>query len=682
MKKDKNMEVSLNTPFRYAEQFSTLLKEKNSLVYTGEGRKWLEQNYLHLRRIVIMELKVIRKWEPSHVTEIGEYPRQAVSIPRWKYPLAYLFFRRLRLKLFFLSNRERIYENTRQFYVWLQNLLYLRDPIIQSIEEDFDYLQSALDQLKENLENHRLLNPAFEANVFPDLLSSMPSGRWSVPVFRRMSILFPCELISSSHIINLMRKAIVERHKREIEQSVGSTGKAAQIVINNLEVFHAYLAGDTDEKESPSSKESLASDELYNQRSTKWIDRFYLDALEQISRSRKGSLAYATLVMDTISQLKQTSWFKIRRKFIMQGLKKVAHTVSESKGQLHKATTKGEAWYYQLINEKLKPAMGITHKVKVHSKHMAVDHRWLETLHVPPQLSEVILDRKNPALLIIPPHVQDMIEMLKTHYYQNHTGNLLFLTEHMSGSFGVIGYLLTIHFREQKHRIYRHTITRALKELPDFEEPVIFLDNFERMLLIDEENFAFAESLVEQIMSSPKLMVISVNQMVAEHIQAAIPAFSRFLFEINLSKYEFQHFKSIIEKRMLISGFQFEYRNETLFWANLYQISSGIPGVGLRIFLRCATQIDNDRIMLSYNLPNPKEYFQSLALKELIILKKILMHPYLEIEAINRADVQRTRIAIHNMYNKGLLIHRGSRYSIRPELYGSLRDYLTQINLA
>jgi len=669
------MEVSLNTPFHHAEQFSSLLKEKSSLVYTSEGRKWLEQNYRHLRRIVMVELRVIRRREPSHSTDFAEYPRQATPIHLWKYPLASLFYRRLRLSLFFLSNRERIYENTRQFYVWLHNLLELRDPIREAIEKDFDHLQAALDLLKENLESHRLLKPEFETRAFPDLFSPLPSGRWSVPVFRRMSILFPREWVSTGSIISAIRKAIVERHKREMEQLVGSIDKSVQIVINNLEVFHAYLAGDADEKESP------VSDELYSQRCAKWIDRFYQDALEHINHSRKASLAHAAMVMDTIAQLKETSWPKIRRKFIMEGIRKVAHTVSESKGQLHEATTRGEAWYYQLINEKLKPAMGITHKVKSHSKNMTVDPRWLETPRVPPQLSEVILDRKNPALLVIPPQVPAMIEMLKTHYYQNHTGNLLFLTEHMSGSFGVIGYLLTTHFREQKYRTYRHTITRVLKDLPDFEEPIIFLDNFERMILINEENFAFATCLVEQIMRSPKLVVVSVNQMVAEHLQAAIPAFSRFSFEINLSRYEFHHFKSIIEKRMLVSGFQFEYNNEVLFWANLYQISSGIPGVGLRIFLRCVTQIDNDRIMLSYNLPNPREYFQSLALKELIILKKILMHPYLEVEAINRADIQRTRLAIHNMYTMGLLISHGHRYAIRPELYGSLRDYLIQINL-
>ncbi|MEW6378588.1 MAG: hypothetical protein AB1611_03150 [bacterium] len=670
------MEVSLDTPFHHTERFLELIEGKSSLVHTREGREWLDQNYRHLRRIVMMELKVIRKWEPCHCAGFVEPSNQARLIPRWKYPLTCFSSRRLRLNLLLLRNRERIYEQTRQFYVWLRKLLECRDPIRQAIEKDYDDLQSSLDLLKENLVNHRLLKPEFRTGDFPDLLSHLPSGRWSVPVVRSMSILFPREWISSESVIGVLRKAIVENHRRETEQLLGSLNKSIQTVVNNLEAFQAYLAGDTDEKESSSFAE------VYNQRSARWIDRFYQEAREQISRSRKRSLANASTAMDTVVQLKQSSWPKVRRKFILRGLKKAAHTVSETnKSQLHQATARGEAWYFQLINEKLKPAMGITHKAKVHAKSLTVDPRWLETPRVPAQLSEVILDRKNPALLVIPPQVLAVITLLKTHYDQNHTGNLLFLTDHMTGSFGMIGYLLTTHFRDRKYKIYRHTITRPLKELPGFDEPIVFLDNFERMLLIDEENLALAMHLVEQVMNSSKLMVISVNQIVAEYIRAAIPAFSRFLFEINLSKYEFSSFKSIIEKRMLISGFQFEYSNEALFWASLYQISSGIPGVGLRIFLRCVTPVDNDRIMLSYNLPNPREYFHSLALKELIILKKILMHPYLEIEAINRADIPRTRMAIHNLHNMGLLISRGTRYSIRPELYGSLRDYLMQINL-
>lgn len=667
------MKMNLQTPFDHVERFAKTIKDNPSLWSTQEGQTWLHLSLRHLRRTTVLELKVLRRGESSNLVLLNDPPTSRSALPYWSRPMIPYFSARVKLELFWLQRKEGVFESTRQFYFWLSRLLQTEAIIREVMEKDFADLKGILRMACQALAERKAPSLDFTIKALPNPFSPLGEGKWPVPLVRSLRLLHPRERISSHSLVEVIRKALEESYRRQMEHLWKDFRKSMDTTLHYLEVLHAYRMGDTTAK---------GLEEVYLQRSAKLIDRFSQEMLGQINSAQESSLAYLTIVFATLNHLKTSSWLRVKRQFAFQELKKIAHQVGEKRGRLHEATARGEAWYHQLINEKLKPAMGISAKVKIQARHSFIDQRWTQVPHVPQPLAEVILDQENPSLLVIPPQISAIMNSLQEYYQQHQTGHFLFQTDHLAGSFGMLGYLLTLHFPGRKYRIYRPEFTKPIQRVPDFEEPILFLANFERMVLIDEDHLSMAMDLVEQAMILPKLVVISMNHLTAEYLRAAIPSFSRFLFEINLHKYEFVYFKGIIEKRMVISGFQFSFQDEALFWSRLYELSSGIPGVGLRILLRCVNRIDGDKIMLSCDLPQPRDYFHGLALKELIILRKIYMHPYLEIEAINPADVQKTRLAVANLCSMGLLISRGHRYALRPEFCGCLRDYLMQTNLA
>jgi len=490
------MEVNLTTPFKHTERLLAQIREDPFLVRTREGTGWLRDNLRHLRRTVILELKLLRRGKSFHLAEYALPPCEKSPLPFWMYPSASLFRFKAHTTLLILGRWERVHEEVRQFHLWVRRLLDLRGPIEHAVEQDFRQLTGMLEEVRISLAERRTPAFTFTAASLADLFSPLSEGMWKIPLLRSLWLPFPSERIVAGRAIDLVSRALEENYRREMDRLLKSIKESLQRTVQYLDAIHAYLRADADEGDTHG---------IYLQRSGRLIEHFFAGSIEQVNHTRKRIDAHLSAVMDTIDKLCNVPWYKVHRALVLRGLREKAHRVRATKEQIHRITTRGEARYLQFINERLKPAMGITPKVKISSRSATVDPRWTEDPRAPEQLADVILDRKNPSLLVIPPQVLDAFSSLQGYFQQHQRGNLLFQTDHLAGGFGMVGYLLPLRFPDAKYRIFRHTLTMPLSKLPDFDEPIVFLDNFERMVLIDEEHIPLASDLVEQIMGSPNL---------------------------------------------------------------------------------------------------------------------------------------------------------------------------------
>ena len=667
------MRVGKYTSFDHAKTLRRAIEDHGAALLSPEGSRWMLQRFGQVSRIMDMERRVLRLSEATETDAPETFVPQETPASVMQKIAARLRRRRIIINLWEMGQRETYYEETRAFFQWLEYIEQLKPIALRVIDEDFEDLANRIEVRKNALLQRELPGLGYMPLDLEILIAWLPVAKWKVPLLRGRRLVLAAESIPAEKIVGILRRNVVNIYREELKELLEHIEAASTVTKEYLDTLYSYLQG-----------ESLAAeelDEVYHRRAKPMIDRLYGDLEAAVLETHGNVTRAAAEVFDTLADLRHHRWFNVKRKYLASGLGRHLTDIGEARQRLGRVADKGESRFSEWVNENIKPAMGITQRVKIQVSAAVLDPVWTKTPDVPEGLAEIMLDRRNPSLLIVPDPVTETMKAVKQFYRENGYGSLLFTTDHLAGSFGMIGYLLSIHFKGEKYRIYRQSATVPIRRMAEFEENVIFIDNFEKMLLLDEDHQPMARELIEQITTSRKLFIVAVNQTVAEHLKGAIPGFSRFLYELHFGKYEFSAFKRIIEKRMVISGYQFEFVDENAFWSKLYAVSSGIPGVALRIFLRCIVSAKGQNIVLDYALPSLKDVFAKLGLDELLLLKKIYMHPAIDIEFLAAGGNGVTRTMASNLQQVGILIAAKNRYSVRPELYGALRDYLMQTNL-
>jgi len=667
------MRVDINTAFNHVARLQDEIRAHGNSLLCREGALWLQSRFRQTIDVLAMEQRVLRQHEGFDAPDPAEFSPPDISPSIVHKTMARLRRRRVLMNLWHMAQQEKYYEQTRMFYTWIEYLEQIKPVFLRVIDEDFEDLANRIETLRLALLKQELPVSGFIPLDLEVLISWLPDGKWQVPILRGNRFILATETIPAKKMLGIIRQNVVAVYHEEFTELLKDIQSSSTETKEYLDALYAYLQGESIDQQELS--------EIYHRRAEPLIERLYHD-LEAMVLEVHGIVSKeAAEVLEALAGLKNNRWFSVRRKYMTSGLGRHLAELGEARHRLSKMADKSESRFTEWINENIKPAMGITQRVKIQVSAAVLDPAWTKDPDPPADLSDIMLDRRNPSLLIIPAPVTETVKAVKQFYRENGYGSLLFTTDHLAGSYGMIGYLLSVYFKGEKHRIYRQSATVPIPHMAEFEENVVFIDNFEKMVLLDEYHQTMALELVEQITTSDKLMIVAVNQTVAEHLKCAIPGFSRFLYELNFVKYEFTALKKIIEKRMVISGYQFEFVDENDFWAKLYAASSGIPGVALRIFLRCIASVKEQTITLDYSLPGLKEIFGKLSLEELLFLKKIYMHPSIDIELLDSDGNGKTKTMATNLQQMGILIVNKKRYSIRPELYGALRDHLMQTNL-
>jgi hypothetical protein len=658
--------IGRETPFRHAADLKRALREHaGRLIRHAEGRRWMADASNWLKAVLGAQVEVLRNKDSIKVPAMGAVP-QPDSAGDWIPLRGLLMWLRLYLALWQACDREPILEETRRFFAWLQRFLALHGKVQETVSDDYAQLQDELNRIAEELRRNGRSSLKLEP---ASIEINMESEVWQVPVFRKLWSLFPRERITSAALVEaatlLIRRPHAEGFSALIEQINISLGETQ----NFLTSVRVYLKSDTENEEEFLQKYSARADQL--------IGRFVAEADAARKEKRAAIGRGVAAIYEAFKELETQPWFRIRRRFVVRGYFRLNDQLKQLEIRYQAIRRDAEYRLNTWLNEELKPAMGLAQVVKIRVVKNGLPSAWIETPALPPSLSGIFRDRDNPALLLPPRPVLKTMQLAREAYDQSHGTDFLFLTDNMSGGFGLVNYSLSLYFGDQNYRVYRHRVTRQLDALPAFEEPVVFLENFERMILLDEKGIPKAVELIEQIVQAPNVFILTVHQLAAEILRLAAPAFNKFGWEVNLTQYEFEAFQRIIEKRMVVSGYKYVFVNEAAFWGKLYQASSGLPGVGLDLFLRCLRVVKDDRVEVNYALPPIRDHFERMSIDSLLLLRRVYMQSYLSFDNIPRNEHQMANALVQI----GILVLQKNRLFIRPQFFGAIRDVLHVRNL-
>jgi|GEM_PF-2305195 len=674
MSKTLSIDIDLKTPFNHVAKFRQEIKEHREKLSSAEGQQWLSNCFARRKRIVQVEREVLLNWDFKESTNLEAFP-ETTTAKSFISRVLFLFTRFwIFINLLYMGNLERQYESARVFYHYLLNIQKIKSFLLKVVEDDFDRLMMEMKKQESNLLQADTSTTSFVPSNLSAAVEWLPDKTFHVPYFRGLSFLRPKESIKGKKLTQLLNEKIADFYTKQISILVKKLNARSVNTTEYIQILKAY------QSEEDESAENITN-ATAKQRIERLVNTFTREFKKEWDCSKKDIEFRIVEIADTIVSLRTRRWISIKRKLWVSEGDRLKDFFSKIKNSIAEKYAAQEEKFGLWLNEKIKPAMGLTQTVKIQSSFSKLDDRWINPPVVPDDLSDILLDRHNPSLMVVPDPIVKMLEKLKTYYKANGSGNLLYITDHQTGSFGLIAYLIKKNFSDLTFRVYRQKKTMPIKKLAEFKEDVILLDDFEKMIYLDEDNIQHAANLILQILESDKLYILSIHHATAEQLRLAVPAFSRFLFQVDFSKYEFESFREIIAKRMVVSGYTFEYNDENEFWSKLYQASSGIPGIGLKLLLRCVQKISQQTVNLEYNLPGLKDFFSKLSLEELLLLKRIYMHPMINAELLADYDLHSTKLALSNLKSMNVIVEHYQHFEIRAELVGGLRDYLIRTNL-
>ncbi len=667
------MDIELSTSFCHVKEFRILINENRKQLLSEDSRSWLKSRYTSLQSILKVEKEVLLTWKAVPFSTPLSFPESHKEQSFFGTLYSRILLLWISLQLLFLTKREKQYEEIRSFYYFLFTIQRSKSLYLKVVEEDLAELAAKAKSSKADLQLLSFQKTSVSPAKLSVIVDWLEPRAYSIPLFRGLFFLQPREKIRAKKIITTIQEKIGNFYNEQHKGLQNFLQTSAANTQNYLGTLQAYDSEEDKQDESTTAAAKARSERL--------VDSFERNFLVKLQEVQKVVEFRIVETIDTVVSLRNRTWINVKRKLLISEMDRARNWRKQMNERADRYFQEKEEKIGLWVNETLKPAMGLTQRVRIQSSASKLDERWLSPPDAPSDLIDVMLDSQNPSLMIVPEPVVRILSDLRAYYKSNHCGNLLYVTDHQTGSFGVLGYLVRKEFKDATFRVYRHRKTMPIARVADFSEDVLLFDDFERLVYLNERHIHQAQALVQQLLNSNKLTIISVHHAVAKQLRLAVPGFNRFLFQIDFSKYEFEAFKNIISRRMLVTGYQFEYDDENEFWSRLYQASSGLPGVGLRLFLKCVKQVNRQTITLHYDLPGMKDLLSRLSLDEKLLLRRIYMHPQVSETLLEEDDFPNFRTLLASMKNMGILLENQKLYEIRPEILGQLRDHLVQSNL-
>ena len=656
------MNLDFNRPFNHAQQLLAKLRERGlSAIVLGDKRRWralanMLAAYRAAQRALLLRGETSEILAPEQL--LAENPMPSAG-DRFAAALLTAFY-----GPYIYGERKR--ETLRQFRVWLRDIVERKDLVLAHIDEDFQALDVAIATAVERFGAGK--RAEFEFKPLPKTL--LPDkGEWLVPLDRKLRLHWLSERIQGATLGDLIQRDTYARHYASLNEAVDKLGDLIESTNDYVKSLKAYVIAESDGSGDPSS--------ALHERTHPLIDRFQREANAILAAVRERTEKRVAAAFAAIDALQLHSWMHIRHRFTPGLLQRFDDMRRRSWTRIEAQLRTLERNFNDWVDERLKPALGVVQRTEVLLHSNVVPAPWLLKPELPASLTDLLFDRRNPALLETPSAILKMVKQVRQQFDLGNRCTGLLLTDNLDGGMGLLAHALSIYFRDEPFRIFRHVRTRPLERFPDFEERVVFIENFERMVLLDHEHLDLAAALVASLVESDKAHVIAMHYRVAERLKLVAPVLSRFSVEATLIRYPTASFTSIIQRRLGISGAVFRYANENAFWAELYRASSGIPGVGLDLFSRCLEPTGDNEFDVAFRLPSIRALFSDMDIQRLLLLRRLYEQPFMPIDYIDDDE----KPLLNSLTDSGMVIEHGGGYAIQRQFYGILRDVLQSQNL-
>lgn len=663
------VKFSHTTVIQVAATLERHLRNRPDLRVSASGQAWWGAALRHASAALAAARRAVVSGESVECEDPPAPPEPEAAAPWWR-RLAWLPRNLWRaLYLADLRQRETVLEEARSFHRWLDQLLALEGAVQGVVSDDFARVEAAVERAATALREHT----GAKLDVVPTrMLLPVAGGTWRVPGWRSLRLLWPRETVRGERLVRMLVDQVAAFHNITMRELIDQIAELLDETERDLRTMRNVLRGAYGEADDEAEHEAA-----YAERAKRRIDEFVSDAAALRKSARATIGKSITAVFTAFADLRTHTAWRIQRNLAVLGIGRMRRRLDAAESRWQEFSERVAERFDRLVSETIKPALGLAHPTRISMRRRRIDPAWIRPPTVPTEFAEIVLDRNNPRLIITPAPLLKSIKEMRANFDAGERGTLLLLTDNLGGAFGMLGQALSLYFRDVPYRLLRQQVTRPLEALPQIDEPLLFVDNLERMVLLDAEHIAQTVALVDSLATHPALVVLSVQQAAAKVLKLAAPTLANVTIELNIAKFDRESFEAVMRRRMAASGYRFEFDDEGEFWAALYTAASGIPGVGLRLLLRCVENVSDNTLKLRYALPPLDDFLNGLELEGLLLLRRLNMQPYFPVSALPPA--QRARLP--GLVQTGLLHIAGERAAIAPQFYGVLRDHLLRHNL-